>query len=99
VIAATPAMPELERGSGLRKRLRLTIIAIVIVIIVVIGIIGYAVTALAYAQRRVGNAGKALGTVISHQNNIESSFSDLSAEFKSLSTSGTFFVSEPAKAA
>jgi hypothetical protein len=90
VIAPTPPQPELGRGSGLGKRLRLTIIAIVIIVIVVIGIIGYAVTGLAYAQTRVGNADKALGTVISHQNNIESSFSDLSAKFKSLSSSGTF---------
>jgi hypothetical protein len=90
VIPPTPPQPEPERGSGLSTRLRITIVAIVLIVIVVIGIIGYAVTGLAYAQTRVGNADKTLGAVISHQNNIDSSFSDLSAKFKSLSSAGTF---------
>jgi len=90
VIAPASPQPEPVRGSGLSKRLRVTIFAAVIIVIVLIGIIGYAVTGLAYAQTRVGNADKALGTVIAHQNNIDSSFSDLSAKFKSLSSSGTF---------
>ncbi|HKB32674.1 MAG TPA: hypothetical protein VKF16_02305 [Candidatus Dormibacteraeota bacterium] len=90
MIDPTPAPPEPAHRSGLSRRLLTTIVAIVIAVIVVIGIIGYAVTGLAYAQTRVGNADKTLGTVISHQNNIDSSFSDLSAKFKSLSSSGTF---------
>lgn len=90
MIAPTPDTLEPQRGSGLSKRLRRTIIAIVIVVIVVIGIIGYTVSGLADAQTRVGNANKTLGTVISHQNSIASSFSDLSAKFKSLSSNGNF---------
>jgi hypothetical protein len=90
VIAPTPSQSETVRGSGLSKRLRVTMLAAVIIVIVVIGIIGYAVTGLAYAQTRAGHADKTLGTVIAHQNNIDSSFSDLSAKFKSLSSGGTF---------
>ncbi len=90
MIDPTPPLPEPAHRSGLSRRLLNTIVAIVIAVIVVVGIIGYAVTGLAYAQTRVGNADKALGIVISHQNNIDSSFSDLSAKFKSLSSSGTF---------
>jgi hypothetical protein len=90
VIAPTPHQLEPERGSGLSRRLRLTIVAIVIIVIVVIGIIGYAVTGLAYAQTRVGNADKALSVVISHQNNLNTTVTDLNSKFNSLSTSATF---------
>ncbi len=90
MLAPTPSAPEPERGSGLSRRLRLTIITVVIIVIVVIGIIGYAVTGLAYAQTRVGNANRTLGTVTSRQTSIDSSFRDLSAKFKSLSSNGNF---------
>ena len=90
MIAPTPAAPEPERGSGLSKRMRRTIIAIVIVVIVVIGIIGYAVTGLANAQTRVGNADKTLNAVVSHQNSLNTTVTDLNSKFNSLSSSGTF---------
>ncbi|HXN79114.1 MAG TPA: hypothetical protein VN965_10115 [Candidatus Dormibacteraeota bacterium] len=70
--------------------MRTTIIAIVFIVIVVIGIIGYAVTGLAYVQTRVGSTDKTLSTVISHQNSLNSTFTDLNSKFNSLSTSGAF---------
>jgi hypothetical protein len=90
VIAPTPPAPEPARGSGLSKRLRMTIVAIFIIVIVVIGIIGYAVTGLGYAQTRVGNADKTLNVVISHQNSLNTTISNLNSKFNSLSTSATF---------
>jgi hypothetical protein len=72
------------------RGLRTTIVAIVIIAIVLVGIIGYAVTGLAYAQTRIGNADKTLNTVITHQNNLTSTFSDLISKFNSLSSGGTF---------
>ena len=90
VIARTPPQSKPERGSGLSRRLRLTITAIVITVIVVIGIIGYAATGLAYAQTRVGNADKTLSVVISHQNSLNTTVADLNSKFNSLSTSATF---------
>jgi hypothetical protein len=71
------------------KGMRATIIATVVIAIVLIGIIGYAVTGLAYAQTRVGNADRTLNTVISHQNNLTATFTDLNAKFKTLSSSST----------
>jgi hypothetical protein len=67
--------------------MRTAIIAIAIIVIVLIGIIGYAVTGLAYAQTRVVDANKALDTVISHQNNLNNTFADLNGKFNSLSSS------------
>ena len=90
MIARTPPQSKPERGSGLSRRLRLTITAIVITVIVVIGIIGYAATGLAYAQTRVGNADKTLSVVISHQNSLNTTVADLNSKFNSLSTSATF---------
>jgi hypothetical protein len=90
VIAPSPAAPGPERGSGKSRRLRMTIIAIVIVVIVVIGIIGYAVAGLGYAQTRVGNADKTLNTVVSHQNSLNTTVTDLNSKFNSLSTTTTF---------
>jgi len=90
VIDPTPAAPEPARGSGLSRRLRITIVAIVLIVIVVVGIIGYAVAGLAYAQTRVGNANKTLNVVITHQNGLNTTVSDLNSKFNSLSSSGTF---------
>jgi hypothetical protein len=90
VIDPTPAATERERGSGLSKRLRRTIIAIVIIVIVVIGIIGYTVTGLSYAQTRVGNADKTLNAVVSHQNSLNTTVADLNSKFNVLSTGATF---------
>jgi hypothetical protein len=88
VIDPTPAT-ESRRGSGLSRRLRITIVAIVLIVIVVVGIIGYAVTGLAYAQTRVGNADKTLNSVISHQNNLNNTFADLNTKFNGLSSATT----------
>jgi hypothetical protein len=67
--------------------MRTAIIAIAIIVIVLIGIIGYAVTGLADAQTRVGDANKTLDTVVSHQNNLNNTFADLNTKFNGLSSS------------
>lgn len=90
MIDPNPAAPEPQRGSGLSRRLRITIVAVVLIVIVVVGIIGYAVTGLAYAQTRVGNADKTLNLVISHQNNLNNTFTDLNTRFNTLSSGTTF---------
>lgn len=69
--------------------LRTTIIAVVIIVIVLAGIIGYAVTGLAYAQTKVGNANRTLSTVISHQNSLTATFTGLNAKFNTLSSSSS----------
>jgi hypothetical protein len=89
VIDPTPAAAEPERGSRLSRRLRITIVAIVLTVIVLAGIIGYAVTGLAYAQTRVGNANKTLNVVISHQNGLNTTVTDLNSKFNSLSSGAT----------
>ena len=89
MIPPPPTPLESAPASGLSRGLRTTIIAIVVVVIVVIGIIGYAVTGLAFAQTRVGNADKALNSVISHQNSLNSTFKDIDTKFNGLS--GTTF--------
>jgi len=66
------------------------IIAAVVIVIVLVGIIGYAVTGLAFAQTRVGNADRTLSTAISHQNNLNSTFTDLNSKFNSLSSGAAF---------
>jgi hypothetical protein len=86
----TPATPEPVRGSGLSRRARITIVAIILIVIVVVGIIGYAVTGLAYAQTRVGNANKTLDAVISRQNGLNTTVADLNSKFNALSSSATF---------
>ena len=73
-------------SSGLRR----TIIAVVIIAIVLIGIISYGVAGFAYAQTRVGNADRALNTVISHQNTLNTTFKDIDTKFNGLSSSSTF---------
>jgi hypothetical protein len=83
------AAPQPERGSGLSRRFRITIMAVVLIVIVAVGIIGYAVTGLAYAQTRVGNADKTLNSVISHQNNLNNTFADLNTKFNGLSSATT----------
>jgi hypothetical protein len=84
----TPA-GEPVRASRRSRGLRTTIIAVVIIVIVLAGIIGYAVTGLAYAQTKVGNANRKLSTVISHQNSLTATFTDLNAKFNTLSSSSS----------
>ncbi|MGH7762860.1 MAG: hypothetical protein ACREOM_00385 [Candidatus Dormibacteraceae bacterium] len=67
-----------------------TIIAVVIIAIVIIGIIGYGVTGYAYATTRVANADRTLNTVVSHENNLNTTFKNIDTEFNSLGANTTF---------
>ena len=55
-----------------------------------VGIIGYAAAGLAYAQTQEGSADRALNTVISHQNTLNSTFKDIDSKFTGLGTNSTF---------
>jgi hypothetical protein len=70
--------------------MRRTIIAVAVLAIVVVGIIGYAITGFAYAQTRIGNADRTLNAVISHQNNLNTTFKDIDTKFNGLSSTATF---------
>jgi hypothetical protein len=63
---------------------------VVVVVIVLIGIIGYAVSGLAYAATRMSNADRTLNTVVSHQNELNATFKDIDTRFSALGTSSTF---------
>ena len=76
--------------SGLSRGLRTTIVAVVVIVIVLIGIIGYAVSGLAYAATRISNADRTLNTVVSHQNELNATFMDIDTRFSALGTSSTF---------
>ena len=65
-------------------------IVVVLIAVVIVGIIGYAVTGFAYATNRVANADRALNTVISHQNRLNTTFQNIDGEFGSLSGSASF---------
>jgi hypothetical protein len=65
---------EPARTAPRSRRLRATIGVVVVIVIVLVGIFGYAATGLAYAQTKVGNADKALNTVVSHQNSLNTTF-------------------------
>lgn len=56
----------------------------------VVGIIGYAAAGLAYAQTQVASADRALNTVISHQNTLNSTFKDIDSKFTGLGSNSTF---------
>ena len=70
--------------------MRSAIVAVVVVVTVMVGIIGYAVVGFAYASTRVAIADRSLNTVISHQNNLNSTFKDIDKQFNGLSTSSAF---------
>ena len=76
--------------SGLSRGLRTTIVAVVVIVIVLIGIIGYAVSGLAYAATRISNADRTLNTVVSHQNELNATFKDIDTRFSALGTSSAF---------
>lgn len=63
---------------------------LVILAIVTIGIIGYAVAGFAYASNRIAMGDKSLNTVISHQNSLNTTFSDIDTKFSSLNSSSAF---------
>ncbi|MHB8611044.1 MAG: hypothetical protein ACYDAL_01280 [Candidatus Dormibacteraceae bacterium] len=85
-----PAPPEPVRRARMSRGLRTTIVAIVVIVIVLAGIIGYAVTGLAYAQTRVGSADRTLNTVISHQNSLNTTFKEIDTKFSGLNSTSTF---------
>jgi hypothetical protein len=62
----------------------------VIVVIVLIGIIGYAVTGLAYTATRISSADRTLNTVVSHQNSLNNTFKEIDTRFSSLGSSNAF---------
>ena len=61
-----------------------------VIVIVLIGIIGYAVTGIAYAATRISNADRTLNIVVSHQNELNATFKDIDSRFSALGTSSTF---------
>jgi hypothetical protein len=69
---------------------RNAIVAGVVVVIVLVGIIGYAIVGIAYASTRVASADRSLNTVISHQNDLNSTFKDIDKQFNGLSSTSTF---------
>lgn len=82
--------PTTAPRSGLSRRLWATIVAVLLVVILLIGIIGYAVSGLAYAATRISSADKTLNTVVSHQNELNATFKDIDTRFSALGTSSTF---------
>jgi hypothetical protein len=81
--------------SGLSRRVRTTITTFVISAIVLIAIIGYGVIGLTYAATRITGADRTLNTVVSHQNNVNSTFTEIDTSFSTLNTSTAF---DPLKA-
>ena len=61
-----------------------------IVVIVLIGIIGYAVTGLAYTATRISSADRTLNSVVSHQNSLNNTFKEIDTRFSSLGSSTAF---------
>jgi hypothetical protein len=68
-----------------RKRIELVVIGILIV-----GIIGYAGAGIFYSAVRVASAERTLNTVVSHQNSLNSTFSDINSQLSSLNSSTAF---------
>jgi ElaB/YqjD/DUF883 family membrane-anchored ribosome-binding protein len=62
----------------------------VVIVIALVGIIGYAVSGLAYAATRISSADRTLNTVVSHQNELNATFKDIDTRFSALGTSSTF---------
>ncbi len=56
----------------------------------IIGLIGYAGAGIVYSATRVANAERTLNTVVSHQNTLNSTFSDINTQLSSLSSSSAF---------
>ena len=68
-----------------RKRIEIIAIAVLIV-----GIIGYAGAGLVVSGLRVAGAERTLNTVVSHQNTLNSTFSDINTQLSALSSSSAF---------
>src|SRR5438045_3687797 len=69
------------------RRKRIEIIAIAVLIV---GIIGYAGAGLVVSGLRVAGAERTLNTVVSHQNTLNSTFSDINTQLSALSSSSAF---------
>jgi hypothetical protein len=57
---------------------------------VLIGIIGYAVSGLAYAATRISNADRALNSVVAHQNELNATFKEIDTRFSALGGGAAF---------
>lgn len=88
-VSAPPAETPPPSAAG-RAGLRTIIGAAVLVAVIVIALVGYAAIGFAYSQSRISNADRSLNTVISHQNQLNTTFHDIDTNFTSLSTSSTF---------
>lgn len=78
------------REDKYAHEMRSAIVAAVVAAIVLVGIIGYAVVGFAYTSTRIASADRSLNTVISHQNNLNSTFKDIDKQFNGLSSSSNF---------
>jgi hypothetical protein len=67
------------------KRLELAVIGILI-----LGIIGYAGVGIVSAGSRVANADRTLNSVVSHQNTLNATFSDINSQLSALTSNATF---------
>jgi hypothetical protein len=68
-----------------RKRLELAVIGILI-----LGIIGYAGVGILSAGSRVTSADRTLNSVVSHQNSLNATFSDIDSQLSALTSNATF---------
>jgi hypothetical protein len=68
-----------------RKRIELIVIGVLIT-----GIIGYAAASIVYSANRVDSAHGMLVTVVSHQNNLNTSFGDINSQVTALNSSSAF---------
>ena len=71
-------------------RARTAIAVVVVIAIVLVGSVGYAAVGFAFATNRISSADKTLNTVISHQNQLTATFTDLDAQLQSLTGSASF---------
>jgi len=67
------------------KRLELAVIGILI-----LGIIGYAGVGIVSAGSRVASADRTLNSVVSHQNTLNATFSDINSQLSALTSNATF---------
>jgi hypothetical protein len=63
---------------------------IALIVILIIGIIGYAGLGVVYSTIRVASAERSLNTVVSHQNTLISTFSDINSQLGALNSGSAF---------
>ncbi|HVH62340.1 MAG TPA: hypothetical protein VNA65_01940 [Candidatus Dormibacteraeota bacterium] len=88
--AAAPRSPALHA----RRSRRGTITAIALFALIVIGILGYGVAGTVYAASRISTADRALNSVISHQNQLNTTFRSIDAQSATLKSGGNFNVTQ-----